>query len=54
MTIFDPLNLLLEPSLCGLVGRNGCGKTSLLRLLAGQEVHAFGHIERAGSLVYAA
>jgi hypothetical protein len=34
-TLFGPLNLSLEPSLCGLVGRNGVGKTRLLRLLAG-------------------
>ncbi len=34
-TLFGPLNLSLESSLCGLVGRNGVGKTRLLRLLAG-------------------
>lgn len=54
LTLFGPLNLSLDPSLCGLVGRNGCGKTSLLRLLAGLEVPAFGHVERAGSLAYVA
>jgi ABC-type transport system involved in cytochrome c biogenesis ATPase subunit len=34
-TLFGPLNLALEPSMCALVGRNGSGKTRLLRLLAG-------------------
>ncbi len=34
-TLFGPLNLSLEGTLCGLVGRNGVGKTRLLRLLAG-------------------
>ena len=33
-TLFGPLSVSLEPSLCGLVGRNGVGKTRLLRLLA--------------------
>ncbi|WP_039057897.1 ATP-binding cassette domain-containing protein [Enterobacter sp. Bisph1] len=53
-TLFGPLNLALEPSLCGLVGRNGAGKTQLLRLLAGLAAPASGHIERAGSMVYVA
>lgn len=26
-TLFGPLSVSLEPSLCGLVGRNGVGKT---------------------------
>jgi ATPase subunit of ABC transporter with duplicated ATPase domains len=26
-TLFGPLNLSLDKSLCGLVGRNGVGKT---------------------------
>jgi ATPase subunit of ABC transporter with duplicated ATPase domains len=33
-TLFGPLNFSLENS-SGLVGRNGVGKTRLLRLLAG-------------------
>lgn len=44
-TLFGPLSLSLEPSLCGLVGRNGSGKTRLLHLLAGCEAPAAGHIE---------
>jgi ATPase subunit of ABC transporter with duplicated ATPase domains len=53
-TLFGPLNLALEPSLCALVGRNGSGKTRLLRLLAGLDSPTSGHIERRGSHVYVA
>ena len=52
--LFGPLNLTLEPSLCALVGRNGCGKTRLLRMLAGRDEPASGHIERFGSHFYVA
>ena len=37
-----------------LVGRNGSGKTRLLRLLAGLDEPANGHIERTGTQVYVA
>ncbi len=50
VTLFGPISLSLEPALCGLVGRNGSGKTRLLHLLAGLERPASGHIERFGSL----
>lgn len=53
-TLFGPLNLSLEPSLCALVGRNGSGKTRLLRLLAGLGSPASGHIERLGTHAYVA
>jgi ATPase subunit of ABC transporter with duplicated ATPase domains len=53
-TLFGPLNLALDNTLCALVGRNGSGKTRLLRLLAGLEPPAAGHIERSGTLVYVA
>jgi ATPase subunit of ABC transporter with duplicated ATPase domains len=49
-TLFGPLNFSLENSLCGLVGRNGVGKTRLLRLLAGIDTPSGGHIERPVSL----
>ncbi len=52
--LFGPMNLSLEPSLCALVGRNGSGKTRLLRLLAGLDEPANGHIERTGTQVYVA
>ncbi len=53
-TLFGPLTLSLEPTLCGLVGRNGSGKTRLLRLLAGLETPAHGHVERFGTMAYVA
>lgn len=53
-TLFGPLNLTLEPSLCALVGRNGSGKTRLLRLLAGLDEPATGHIERFSSHAWVA
>ncbi|WP_039031144.1 ABC-F family ATP-binding cassette domain-containing protein [Leclercia adecarboxylata] len=53
-TLFGPLNLSLEPALCALVGRNGSGKTRLLRLLAGLDTPASGHIERFGTHSYVA
>jgi ATPase subunit of ABC transporter with duplicated ATPase domains len=53
-TLFGPLDLSLEPSMCALVGRNGSGKTRLLRLLAGLDEPASGHIERFGTHVYVA
>lgn len=53
-TLFCPLNLTLEPALCALVGRNGSGKTRLLRLLAGLDEPASGHIERFGSHAWVA
>jgi ATPase subunit of ABC transporter with duplicated ATPase domains len=36
----------------GLVGRNGAGKTSLLKVLAGEAPRAGGHIVRRGALGY--
>ena len=53
-TLFGPLSLTLEPSLCALVGRNGSGNTRLLRLLAGLDEPATGHIERFGSHAWVA
>lgn len=53
-TLFGPLNLSLDQSLCGLVGRNGVGKTRLLRLLAGIDSPSTGHIECLASSAYVA
>lgn len=52
--LFGPLNLSLDSSVCALVGRNGSGKTRLLRLLAGIDEPASGHVERFGSHAYVA
>lgn len=53
-TLFGPLNHALEPALCGLVGRNGSGKSRLLQLLAGGQAPSHGHIERFTSVAYVA
>ncbi|HEX2236571.1 MAG TPA: ATP-binding cassette domain-containing protein [Actinomycetota bacterium] len=36
----------------GLVGRNGAGKTSLLRVLAGEEAPVSGRVSRKGAMGY--
>ncbi len=48
--LFDNLNLMFGPVRTGLVGRNGAGKTSLLRLIAGEIVPAAGSIASPGSI----
>jgi ATPase subunit of ABC transporter with duplicated ATPase domains len=52
--LFGPLNLAVEQQHCGLVGRNGVGKTRLLRLIAGLDRPAEGHIEAQASFAYVA
>lgn len=47
--LFRDLSLQLEPgSIYGLLGKNGAGKTSLLRILAGQLYRASGECEVMG------
>lgn len=46
--LFPELNLTLSEGLTGLVGRNGCGKTLLARLLAGDLEPSSGHIDYCG------
>jgi ATPase subunit of ABC transporter with duplicated ATPase domains len=48
--LFDALTLALGRERIGLVGRNGSGKSSLLRLIAGEIEPEAGSIRRAGSL----
>lgn len=53
-TLFGPLNQALEQQHYGLVGRNGVGKTRLLRLIAGLDKPADGHVEVHASFAYVA
>jgi len=47
--LFDGLTVALGRERTGVVGRNGSGKSSLLRLIAGEIEPAAGSIRRAGS-----
>ncbi|MCA1552636.1 ATP-binding cassette domain-containing protein, partial [Bradyrhizobium sp. BRP19] len=48
--LFDELTLAIGRERIGLVGRNGCGKSILLRLIAGEVEPSAGSIHRAGSI----
>jgi ATPase subunit of ABC transporter with duplicated ATPase domains len=52
--LFGPLNQALEQQHYGLVGRNGVGKTRLLRLIAGLDKPAYGYVEAHASFAYVA
>ncbi len=50
-TLFKDFNLFIGPGSCiGLLGRNGCGKSTLIRCLLGQESTDSGNIVRAETL----
>jgi len=53
-TLFGPLDLAFDRQRCGLVGRNGVGKTQLLRLIAGLDLPGNGHVESHAALAYVA
>ncbi|HAT4982155.1 TPA: ABC-F family ATP-binding cassette domain-containing protein [Serratia marcescens] len=53
-TLFGPLDLAFDRSRCGLVGRNGAGKTQLLRLIVGRAQPGNGHVESHAALAYVA
>ncbi|MGQ1802247.1 ABC-F family ATP-binding cassette domain-containing protein [Serratia marcescens] len=53
-TLFGPLDLAFDRSRCGLVGRNGVGKTQLLRLIAGLDRPGNGHVESHAAVAYVA
>ena len=49
-TLFDNLTLSFGAERTGVVGRNGVGKTSLIRLLAGEAAPASGTVKVTGSI----
>ena len=51
-TLFDNLSLAFGRERTGLVGRNGVGKTTLLRLIAGLEAPTEGAVPRAGTVAW--
>ncbi|MBP8303157.1 MAG: ABC-F family ATP-binding cassette domain-containing protein [Phycisphaerae bacterium] len=50
--VFDNLTLQFGPGWTGIVGPNGLGKTTLLRLIAGELSPVRGHIECSGTVAY--
>lgn len=50
--LFHDLNLAIGRETTGIVGRNGCGKTTLLRLISGEDLPGEGAITRVGSIAW--
>lgn len=48
LSLFTELNFSLPAGITGLVGRNGCGKSILARLLAGEIKPGSGHVDYGG------
>ncbi|MFF1832603.1 ABC-F family ATP-binding cassette domain-containing protein [Streptomyces sp. NPDC058231] len=50
--VFDDFQLAVGPGRTGLIGLNGCGKTTLLRLIAGDLTPSGGRIQIHGDIGY--
>lgn len=48
--LFSDLSLTIGAERIGLVGRNGCGKSSLLQVIAGRQRPASGYVRRFGKI----
>lgn len=51
-TVFEGFDLAVGPGRTGLIGRNGTGKSTLLRLMAGELAPAAGTVKAAGTVGY--
>ncbi|MGH6978025.1 MAG: ATP-binding cassette domain-containing protein, partial [Brevundimonas sp.] len=49
-TLFDNLTLTFGAERTGVVGRNGVGKSTLLRLIAGEQSPSEGSVSRSGTI----
>ena len=49
-TLFSDLDIAFGPERTGLVGRNGVGKTTLLKLVTGEAVPETGAVTVSGSI----
>ncbi|MBN3816359.1 ATP-binding cassette domain-containing protein, partial [Paraburkholderia sp. Se-20369] len=54
VTLFDSLDLTLDRTPTGIVGRNGIGKSMLAQLIAGQRTASAGTIDRHVPVAYVA
>ncbi|USB83777.1 ATP-binding cassette domain-containing protein, partial [Burkholderia cenocepacia] len=54
VTLFDSLDLSIDRTPTGIVGRNGIGKSLLAQLIAGRRAPSAGTIERHAQVVYVA
>lgn len=48
LQLFNGLDLSIPPGVCAVLGDEGCGKTSLLRLLSGDLIAQFGQLRVLG------